>query len=302
MSKPKIIVLIALITALTFLATFFGVSCKLIMDDNESLKSQIQNAQSQIDSTVSEYESQLNEKSSEIDRLNSELSSTRAQLQAQQSPSSGSSEVSQKICYLTFDDGPSENTLKILEILKRENVKATFFVIHTGKMEYLKNIADDGHAIGLHTYSHEYYQIYSSDEAYFNDLQMISDEVFQYTGIRSNIIRFPGGSSNTVSKKYNLGIMTRLTQEVQNRGYTYFDWNVTSGDADDKKLTASEIVQRCKNDMPKRSNACVLMHDAPTKTTTVDALPQVIQLFRDNGFTFETLDSNSVVPKHTVNN
>ena len=131
---------------------------------------------------------------------------------------------------------------------------------------------------------------------------MISDEVFQYTGIRSNIIRFPGGSSNTVSKKYNLGIMTRLTQEVQNRGYTYFDWNVTSGDADDKKLTASEIVQRCKNDMPKRSNACVLMHDAPTKTTTVDALPQVIQLFRDNGFTFETLDSNSVVPKHTVNN
>ncbi len=300
MSRPKVIIIIAVITALTFLTTFFGVSCKLIMDNNEELKSQLQNAQSQIDSTVSEYESQLNEKSSEIDRLNSELNSIKTQ--SQQTSSSGGTETSQKICYLTFDDGPSENTLKILEILKRENVKATFFVIHTDKMNYLKNIADDGHAIGLHSYSHEYKSIYSNDDAYFNDLQMISDEVFQYTGIKSNIIRFPGGSSNTTSKKYNKGIMTRLTQEVQNKGYTYFDWNVTSGDADTKKLTADEIVQRCKNDMPKKSNACVLMHDASVKTTTVEALPKIIKLFRDNGFTFDKLDSNSVVPKHKVNN
>lgn len=299
MSRPKIIVIIAVITALTFLTTFFGVSCKLIMDDNEELKSQIQNAQSQIDSVVSQYESQLNEKSQEIDRLNSELNTVKTQ---SQQTASGGGEVSQKICYLTFDDGPSENTLKILEILKRENIKATFFVINTDKMSYLKNIADDGHAIGLHSYTHKYSSIYSSDEAYFNDLQMISDTVFQYTGIRSNIIRFPGGSSNTTSKKYNKGIMTRLTKEVQNRGYAYFDWNVTSGDADDKKVSADYIVQQCKKDMPKKSNACVLMHDASAKTTTVDALPQVIKLFRDNGFTFEKLDSNSVVPKHKVNN
>ena len=295
--KKKTIIIIAVITALTFLTTFFGVSCKLIMDNNEELKTQLQNAQSQIDSTVSEYESKLNEKSGEIDRLNSELNQIKTQ--SQQTTSSGG--TSQKICYLTFDDGPSENTLKILEILKRENVKATFFVIHTEKMDYLKNIADDGHAIGLHSYSHQYKTIYASEDAYFSDLQKISDEVFQYTGIRSNIIRFPGGSSNTVSK-FNKGIMTRLTQEVKNRGYAYFDWNVTSGDADDKKVSADYIIKQCKRDMPKKSNACVLMHDASAKTTTVEALPQIIKLFRDNGFTFEKLDSNSVVTNHKVNN
>ena len=297
MSKSKTIIIIAVITALTFLTTFFGVSCKLIMDNNEELKTQLQNAQSQIDSTVSEYESKLNEKSGEIDRLNSELNQIKTQ--SQQTTSSGG--TSQKICYHTFDDGPSENTLKILEILKRENVKATFFVIHTEKMDYLKNIADDGHAIGLHSYSHQYKTIYASEDAYFSDLQKISDEVFQYTGIRSNIIRFPGGSSNTVSK-FNKGIMTRLTQEVKNRGYAYFDWNVTSGDADDKKVSADYIIKQCKRDMPKKSNACVLMHDASAKTTTVEALPQIIKLFRDNGFTFEKLDSNSVVTNHKVNN
>ncbi len=126
--------------------------------------------------------------------------------------------------YLTFDDGPSSITSLVLDILKEENVKATFFVLDKGDTynHLMVRMVNEGHTIGLHGHSHNYYTIYQSVESYFNDLSIISNKVKQVTGVDSNIIRFVGGSSNTVSH-FNPGIMTILTNEVTNRGYLYYD-------------------------------------------------------------------------------
>ena len=104
-----------------------------------------------------------------------------------------------KVCYLTFDDGPSDNTLKILDILKRANAKASFFVIGTSKLDYIKRIHNEGHTVALHANNHDYSKIYKSEEAYFKDLNAIAAKVKKITGVDSKIIRFPGGSSNTIS-------------------------------------------------------------------------------------------------------
>lgn len=135
------------------------------------------------------------------------------------------------VIYLTFDDGPSNITSKVLDILKEEEVKTTFFVTNNGSDNLIKRIVNEGHTIALHTASHNYSQVYSSIEAYFEDLNIVHDRVLRLTGIDSKYIRFPGGSSNTVSKNYSKGIMTSLSYEVLNQGYRYFDWNVSSGDA-----------------------------------------------------------------------
>lgn len=208
----------------------------------------------------------------------------------------------EKVAYLTFDDGPSAKvTPRVLATLKEKNVKATFFVVGTGKMSLLKDIQADGHAIGLHSGTHEW-DIYDSTDAYFADLQAVSDKVYAQTGIRSKIIRFPGGSSNTVSKKHCAGIMSKLVTMVEEKGYSYFDWNVSSGDATGKKATADEITQNVLNGAKNKTKICVLMHDLGTKDTTADALPDIIDGLREMGFRFETLDENSPVFHAKVNN
>ena len=126
-------------------------------------------------------------------------------------------------------------------------VKATFFVKNGGKYNhYMQDIVAQGHTIALHTYTHSYSGIYASDEAYLNDLQQISDLVYSETGVRTKIMRFPGGSSNTVSKKYNQGVMTRMTQKVTEMGYLYYDWNLSSGDAAGGTVPASTIITNCR--------------------------------------------------------
>ncbi len=206
-------------------------------------------------------------------------------------------DLSSKTIYLTFDDGPSSRTPEILKILKDNGVKATFFVINGGKHNhYMQDIVADGHTIALHSYSHDYAKIYASDEAYFADLQQISDVVYNETGVRTQLIRFPGGSSNTKSKKYNQGIMTRLTQEVERQGYVYFDWNLSSGDANGNSVPANTIINNCRK-VPKSNAVIVLMHDAGAKRTTVEALPQVIAYYKAAGCTFAALDV-SAPPAH----
>ena len=151
--------------------------------------------------------------------------------------------VSDKTIYLTFDDGPSYLTNQILDILKSENVVATFFVIGRSIDNYtdtVKRAYDEGHQIALHSFSHDYKYIYSADENYFDDLNKIKTKVYNITGNNSRIIRLPGGSSNTVSKKYNEGIVTRITNKLNENDYYYFDWNVDSGDASGK-LTKDQI-------------------------------------------------------------
>lgn len=140
------------------------------------------------------------------------------------------------VIYLTFDDGPStKNTARLLDILKEENVKATFFLTDKTNTDYLiKKMYDEGHTIGLHTASHNYKYIYSSTTNFIKDIEKIQEKVARITGEKSSIIRFPGGSSNTVSS-FNPGIMCTLSNMVIEKGYHYFDWNVSSGDAGSKR-------------------------------------------------------------------
>ncbi len=206
--------------------------------------------------------------------------------------------------YLTFDDGPSDNTRQILKILDEYNVKATFFVIHSPKYESVyKDIAKGGHTLALHSWSHDYAAIYKSEEAYFNDLNKLSDYVYSLTGVRSKIIRFPGGSSNTTSRKHCRGIMTKLVGSVTEKGYSYFDWNVCNGDAEGKEHVAPDkLISRVKRETGAKSDVIVLMHDAAVKDTTVKALPGIIEYYQSRGYAILPLTADSPQIHHAVNN
>lgn len=207
-----------------------------------------------------------------------------------------------KVAYLTFDDGPSANTLRILDSLEKYNAKATFFVINTDNISYVKNIKNAGHAIGLHSASHNYSKIYKSTNAYFSDLNKISDIVYSLTDERSRLIRFPGGSSNTVSKKYCKGIMTRLLAQTVKKGYYYFDWNVSSEDATANTVSYTKIVDCVLKGAKGKDTICVLMHDSAAKTTTADALPYILEGLSKQGFSFNSLSADAPGFKHGVNN
>jgi peptidoglycan/xylan/chitin deacetylase (PgdA/CDA1 family) len=202
------------------------------------------------------------------------------------------------VIYLTFDDGPRQHTPRLLEILDKYQVKATFFVVNTEYIRYVDDIVKKGHSIGLHCSTHDYKKIYASEEAYFEDLENIRDIVYKRTGVYTNLIRFPGGSSNTVSK-FNPGIMTRLTKLVEKRGYHYFDWNVSSGDAG-SVFTADAVYDRVTKGCKNRKNSIVLQHD--TKGFSVDAVERIIQWGLENGYTFLPLDENSPKSHHAIFN
>ena len=189
-----------------------------------------------------------------------------------------------KIVYLTFDDGPTpENTRAILDILKRNNVKATFFVIGQNPDLY-KQIVDEGHAIALHTYSHVYGKVYASENAFFDDLYKLKDLVYEKTGVEAKVTRFPGGSSNAVVKKELLRtIIDRLNAE----GFVYQDWNCDSSDAAASKQKVELLVKNAGMCKMKKIN--ILMHDSKTKTTTVEALQTIITNYKKEGYSFDKL-------------
>lgn len=211
-------------------------------------------------------------------------------------------EYGKKVVFLTFDDGPSENTGKILDILKKNNAKATFFVTGNGQPDnhFIKEAYDQGNAIGLHTYTHDYAYVYSSVDNYFADLQQVSDMVKEITGEAPKIIRFPGGSSNTVSANYSRGIMSTLVDEVHKKGYEYFDWNVSSGDANGNDLPVDTVVQGAT--ACEEQYCTILFHDTMAKNTTVQALPQIIKYYKDQGYVFLPLTKDSIAAHHGVNN
>ena len=206
-----------------------------------------------------------------------------------------------KIVYLTFDDGPCAYTKTLLDVLAKYNVKATFFVVDKGKTnnKIMQRIVAEGHAIGVHSLTHEYSEIYASKEAYFADFNAMRQIIYDQTGVWTNLLRFPGGSSNGVSKKYCAGIMTELTQAVTDMGYRYFDWNVSSGDAGDTK-TAEGVYQNVISGIKKHDVSFVLQHDI--KKYSVEAVEKIIIWCLDNGYTFKALDETSPTCHHKVNN
>lgn len=205
------------------------------------------------------------------------------------------------IIYLTFDDGPGPYTAELLDVLKKYNVKATFFVTGAGDDAMLTREYNEGHAIGLHTFSHNYSYIYASIDNFFEDLYKVQNRVRNATGYTSFLMRFPGGSSNTVSARYDgkTHIMTKLASEVENRGFTYFDWNVTSGDAGETTST-DQIVENVTSRLIKNGKSIVLQHDV--KNFSVAAVERIIQYGLANGYTFATLDSTSFTAHHRINN
>jgi len=209
------------------------------------------------------------------------------------------------VIYLTFDDGPNNTyTPIILDVLKEYDVKATFFITSKGSDDLVKREYEEGHAIGIHTSSHEYDKIYVSETAYFNDFDIVAKRIKNITGQDATLSRFPGGSSNTVSRRYNKGIMTLLTKKVEDLGYNYVDWNVLSGDAETHKSTTfegkveEEINNVVKNLKISRGNV-VLMHDI--KQTTSKAIESIVKYGKENGYTFKVLD-HSVICHQKINN
>lgn len=208
---------------------------------------------------------------------------------------------SEKVVYLTFDDGPSRHTEEVLEILDRYDCKATFFItgMNPSYRKYIKIAHDKGHTIGLHTYSHNYAKVYASIDAYFDDLEKIGNLAKDYIGYVPKYIRFPGGGSNTVSAKYSKGIMTKLTKMVEEKGYIYYDWNAENGDGY-TKMTKSEMLKRATSS--SQNKIMILMHDANGKQNTVDILPKVIEYYQKKGYTFKAIDDSAIVPHQRVNN
>ena len=203
-----------------------------------------------------------------------------------------------KTIYLTFDDGPSAHTKELLDVLKEYGVKATFFVVDTEYANLISRIVEEGHSIGIHSVSHDYKEIYASEEDFFNDLLAMQEIIYEKSGVRTCLMRFPGGSSNTVSR-FNDGIMSRLTQAVEDAGFYYFDWNVDSNDAGGAKK-AKQVYKNVTEGAEKRTVSIVLQHD--TKDFSVDAVEKIIRWGLENGYSFRGLDETSPGAHHSVNN
>lgn len=183
--------------------------------------------------------------------------------------------------YLTFDDGPSQMTPEILKILKEKDVKATFFVIYDDSLyaaEMLKQIVEEGHSLGIHTTCHIYPQIYSSVGAYLNDFEQTAVWIETVTGVKPDIFRFPGGSINA----YNISTYQEIIAEMIRRGYVYYDWNVSSGDASNSSSVRT-VLEGVLNGVEGKDKSIVLMHDSEEKRATVQALPTMIDRLQLSG-------------------
>ena len=197
-----------------------------------------------------------------------------------------------KIVCLTFDDGPSKNTRPILEILDKEQVPATFFVCAQDANEkYLPLVADiaaAGHQIALHSATHQYSKIYASTDAFWQDIRTLRQALEPYVDVAAiDWLRFPGGSTNTVSRRYGgKGLMKQLKTEVEQKGWQWVDWNVCAEDAVGGHPSADTIYRNVVRETGQQTNCIVLMHDSATTRTTAEALPDIIQWYRDQGFTF----------------
>ena len=205
---------------------------------------------------------------------------------------------------LTFDDGPSANTTAVLDVLARYNIKATFFILNYSDsyIPVLQRMVREGHTLAIHSYSHDYSSIYTSADAYMQGVYTMHDKILRDTGYNATILRFPGGSSNTVSRSYRAGVMTELARRVEAEGYSYYDWNVDSGDADGNCMGKDYIVSNVKNGLRAGRVNVVLMHDSGPKTTTPEALPEIIADAQARGFSFVPLSSAVPPVHHGINN
>ena len=207
-----------------------------------------------------------------------------------------------KKVYLTFDDGPNKYTDELLDILKEKNVKATFFVVYNpdeNTWHDYKRIIDEGHTLGMHSYTHIYDEIYASKEAFMSDVSKLHTFLYEQTGIDCQYYRFPGGSSNTVS---DVDIQV-LISYLNNNGITYFDWNALSGDALTNSMTPEELNETILQYVrTNEGDSIVLMHDLSTNHATVDSIADLVDTLRAEGYELCPIDETTVPVQHVKYN
>ncbi|MBR0413621.1 MAG: polysaccharide deacetylase family protein [Clostridia bacterium] len=217
-----------------------------------------------------------------------------------------SKQTAGSVVYLTFDDGPSFNTIKILDLLKQYDCHATFFIVGQnipGNEDILKRMVKEGHTLAVHTYTHDYAAIYTSPEAFWKDNQKTRDLIKEVTGVEAKCMRFPGGASNTISANYCSGIMSTLTGQCKDHGYEYYDWNISSGDANADGLPAAQLYDNIMAGIHENyESPIVLMHDTGAKGTTVTAVAKVLKVGLSEGYSFEAIDETVEPIHHAVNN
>lgn len=202
-----------------------------------------------------------------------------------------------KRAYLTFDDGPSLNTGELLQVLRENNVKATFFVL--GKeddcsKDYYKQIVKEGHTLGIHAYNHDYNKLYQSEQSFQKDFKKIHQLLLDVTGVDVKYYRFPGGSSNTVSKVP----IKKLIRFLHKNGVEYYDWNALNEDAVTVGLTTGQLNKNIMKDVSHLNSAVILMHDLNESHNTIDALPDLIKTLRKQGFELLPIDENTPLVQH----
>ena len=257
-----------------------------------SLQSKIDRLEQQLKKSKSDsndLKKQLDELQKELEQKQQELDKKEAALY---------DDPNKPNVYMTFDDGPSSNTDTILDTLAANNIRATFFCIaqkgEANEKRY-QRIVNEGHTIGMHSYTHEYGTVYASLESFEQDVTQISDYIFQMTGVRPKYYRFPGGSSNTVSKVP----MKECIRYLNQSGLTYFDWNAQNDDATGKSYTASQLVEHAmKNVKTAGDNVVLLMHDEQTKTATAEALPTLIKRLKNAGYDILPITDKTPLVQH----
>ena len=215
----------------------------------------------------------------------------------------GGGVVSDSTIYLTFDDGPSYVTPMVLDVLKEYNVKATFFLVdYSAHPEHVKRAIEEGHTIAIHGYSHDYSIIYVNAEAGLENITKLHDKLVEDFDYATNLTRFPGGSSNTISRNYCEGVMSELCPLAEKAGYNYFDWNISSDDATVGGLSADTIASNVIKGLKAGRSNVVLMHDSYGKDTSAEALAAIIKYGLENGYTFAGLSSDTEPVHHPINN
>ena len=319
--KRMILVVILLtITVLAVIAVVQGVQIHKIKLGNESRAAQnaeqaetIERQTKQLEEQMQELE-ELRRQKNELETLTQQQSERLAALEAQVAAAAAATtsttsaggyqalypdfyapqtysanSAPNKTAYLTFDDGPSGNTDIILQTLQEENVKATFFVVGTDNADNLarmRRIVQEGHTIGMHSYSHSYKKIYASVEAFLKDMYQVFNLIKDTTGVTPTCFRFPGGSINS----YNKAVYKDIKAEMIRRGFVPYDWNVSSGDASTTKYTPEQLTGHVLNGIGSKSRIIVLMHDSSSKENTAQAVRQIIIGIREKGFIFAPLD------------
>lgn len=302
LKKLMIALVVTLIAIPTILCIVLVVKLVILQGKVENIlddKDKMENTTTYIGETTDDSDESSTSTQTESNTQESQEQSSEEQTTEEQTTEKPSEEPlpDGKYAYLTFDDGPSANTMQILDILDNYGVKATFFVNgHTGPVmeERYKAIVDRGHAIGIHTFSHDYDNVYGGLDKFEEEIVSLRKYILEVTGKDTTLFRFPGGSSNT-----RVDDIKPYIKWLNDNGYSYWDWNSSSGDATGKKPSAAEIVANCMVQADAGyKNLVILMHDLRPKDTTVEALPTLIEELQARGYEVIAIDERSTPVQH----